>query len=89
MNTHSQKLVHHLIASQVGSHRHESSIEDTTTFDQLGLDTLDRALVALRIEDVAGADGDLFIDALDHSTTVGDLVALVDRWWQRGKAVSS
>jgi formylglycine-generating enzyme required for sulfatase activity len=83
MNTHSQKLVHHLIASQVGNQ--EAPIEAATTFDQLGLDTLDRALVALRIEDVTGADGDLFIHALDHSRTVGDLVALVDRRWQRGK----
>ena len=59
------------------------------TFDQLGLDTLDRALVALRIEDVTGADGHLFVHALDQSKTAGDLVALVERWWQRGKAVSS
>lgn len=87
MNTHSQKLVRHLIASHLGTH--EAPIEDAMTFDQLGLDTLDRALVALRIEDVTGADGHLFVHALDQSKTVGDLVALVERWWQRGKAVSS
>jgi acyl carrier protein len=87
MNTQSQKLVRHLIASHLGDR--EASIEDATTFDQLGLDTLDRALVALRIEDVTGADGDLFLHAVDHSSTVGDLVALVDRCWHRGEAASS
>jgi acyl carrier protein len=87
MNTHSQKFVRHLIASHLGNR--QAPIEDATTFDQLGLDTLDRALVALRIEDVTGADGDLFLHALDHSTTVGELVALVDRWWQRREALSS
>ena len=60
MNTHSQKLVRHLIASHLGTH--EAPIE---------------------------ADGHLFVHALDQSKTVGDLVALVERWWQRGKAVSS
>jgi acyl carrier protein len=81
MNAHSQKFVRYLISSHLG-HR-EALIEDATTFDELGLDTLDLALVALRIEDVTGAQGDFFIHALDHTTTVGDLATLVDRWWQR------
>ena len=87
MKTHSRKFVRHLIAFQLGNR--EAPMDDATTFDQLGLDTLDRALVALRLEDVTGAKGQLFIHALDHSTTVGDLVALVDGWWKRGKAVPS
>jgi acyl carrier protein len=81
MNAHSQKFVRYLISSHLG--HHEAPIEDATTFGELGLDTLDLALVALRIEDVTGAHGDFFIHALDHTTTVGDLVTLVDRCWQR------
>ena len=40
------------------------------------------------IEDGTGADSHFFIDALEHSTKAGDLVALVDRWWQQ-QAVAS
>jgi len=87
MNTHSQKLVHSLIASHV--HDQEAAIEDASSFKELGLDALDVAFVVLRIEDVTGVGGEFFIEAVDHSTTVGDLVALVSRWWQRGEAHSS
>jgi acyl carrier protein len=84
MNTHSQKLVHHLVASHVRGQ--EAVIEDARSFEELGLDALDVAFVVLRIEDVTGVGGEFFVDAVDHSKTVGDLVALVDRWWPRGEA---
>jgi acyl carrier protein len=84
MNLHSQKLVHHLIASHLRDQ--QAAIEDARSFEELGLDALDVAFVVLRLKDVTGVGGEFFIDAIDHSTTVGDLVALVDRWWPRGAA---
>jgi acyl carrier protein len=81
MNIHSQKLVHHVIASHVGSYR--TPVEDAKTYDELGLDALDVVLVVRQLEEVTGVDGNFFIDALENTRTVGELVALVDRWWQR------
>ena len=86
MSTQAQNLVHHFIGSQLKDHH--VPIEDATTFDELGLDALDLVLVVLRLEDVTGANGDFFINALEHSTKAGDLVALVDRWWQEQEVAS-
>jgi acyl carrier protein len=81
MNIHSQELVHHVIASHLRDD--EAPIDDARSFDELGLNALDVVLVLRRIEDATGVDGEFFIDALDHTRTVGDLVELVDRWWHQ------
>jgi acyl carrier protein len=86
MNTDSKNVVHHAIASQVRDHR--SPIEDARSFDELGLDALDVVLVLRRIEDQTGVNGEFFIDALDHTRTVGELVEVVDRWWHQEEAQS-
>jgi hypothetical protein len=46
------------------------------------LDPLDLVLVVLRLESLDRGKGDFPVAALDRATTVGDLVALVDRWLQ-------
>jgi acyl carrier protein len=78
MDSSSRALVHHLLASQLQVD--EASIDDAHRFEELGLDPLHIVLVVLRLEDFDRGNGDFPVDALDHATTVGDLVALVDRW---------
>jgi hypothetical protein len=56
------------------------SIEDATTFDELGMMPLDLVLVVLRLESFDRGAGDFPLAALDEAKTVGDLVALVERW---------
>lgn len=81
MNPHTQALVHSLIASQL--HIPDESIEDTGTFDALGLDLLDLLFVVLRLEKFDSGKGDFPVASLDDARTVGDLVALVDGWLHR------
>jgi hypothetical protein len=46
------------------------------------MDLLDVLLVVLRLEHFDHGDGDFPFAALEHTKTVGDLVALVDLWLQ-------
>jgi hypothetical protein len=78
MGSSSQAVVHHLLASQ--SRMDGASLTAAHRIDQLGLGPLDLVLVALRLEALHRGNGDFPVAALDYATTVGDLVALVDRW---------
>jgi hypothetical protein len=78
MSSSSQALVYHLLASQ--SHIDEASLTSAHRIDTLGLGPLDLVLVGLRLEALHRGHGDFPVAALDYATTVGDLVALVDRW---------
>jgi acyl carrier protein len=78
MNPHTQALVHSLLASQLGIP--DESIEDTQTFDALGLDLLDLMFVVLRLEQFDSGKGDFPVAALDNARTVADLVELVQGW---------
>jgi acyl carrier protein len=79
MNSHSQAFVHHLLAMQL--HKDDEVIKDPQRLDELGLDPLDLVLFVLRLEEFAGGDEEFPLLRLDDAETVGDLVALVDLWW--------
>jgi acyl carrier protein len=87
MKSHSQALVHHLLASRLRID--DESIEDTHSFDELGMDPLDLVLVVIRLEDFDRGGGDFPVAALDHARTVGDLVELVDVWLSRDRMPST
>jgi acyl carrier protein len=84
MNTPSQLLVHALIASHLKVD--EAMVEDSVRLDDLGLDPLDLVLVVVRLEDLDRGAGDFPVAALEKARTVGDLVTLVELWWQRERA---
>lgn len=86
MSTPSQVIVHALLASQLKVE--EASIEDPVLLEDLGLDPLDLVLVAVRLEDLDRGAGDFPVAALEHAKTVGDLVTLVELWWQRERAAT-
>src|SRR5882672_12916638 len=77
----SRTLVHYLVARQlrVG----DASIHDAQRFDELGLDPLNLVLIVLQLEDRTDKVGEFPLGALDHTRTVGQLVALVDLWLSR------
>jgi acyl carrier protein len=81
MDTSPQALVHQLLASRL--HIDDASISDKDRFDDLGLTPLDLVLVVLRLDRLDRGDGEFPLYALDHATTVGDLVDLVELWLQR------
>lgn len=57
------------------------AIDDAQRIDHdLGLDRLDLALIAVRLEDSAPFRGELPFELLDEVVTVGELVAIVDTW---------
>jgi acyl carrier protein len=87
MNSPSHALVHHLLASHLQIE--EASIKDALRFEELGLEPLDLVLVVLRLERFDRGQGDFPVAELDRARTVGDLVALVDHWWQRNPMQSS
>ena len=80
MATTPQALVHQLLASRLRVD--ESSIKDTDRFDNLGLGPLDIVLVVLQLDRLDRGDGEFPLLALEHATTVGDLVDLVELWLQ-------
>ena len=86
MSTPSQVIVHTLLASHLKVE--EASIEDPVRHDDLGLDPLDLVLVVVRLEDLDRGAGDFPVAALEHAETVGDLVTLVELWWQRERAAT-
>jgi hypothetical protein len=87
MDTSHQALVHRLLASRlrVGA----ECIRDTDRFDELGLTPLDLVLVVLQMERLDPGDGEFPLYALDHATTVGDLVDVIELWLQRDTMPSS
>ena len=76
-----QALVHQLLASRL--HIDEASIEDTDRLDDLGLTPLDLVLVVLRLDRFDRGDGEFPLYQLEHATTVGHLVDLVELWLRR------
>ncbi len=78
MDTSPQALVHQLLASRLQVDA--ASIQDTDRFDDLGLGPLDLVLVVLRLDRLDRGDGEFPLYALEHATTVGDLVDLVELW---------
>jgi acyl carrier protein len=80
MDTSPQALVHQLLASRL--HIDAASISDTDRFDDLGLGPLDIVLVVLQLDPLDPGDGEFPLLALEHATTVGDLVDLVELWLQ-------
>jgi acyl carrier protein len=87
MNSPSQALVHHVLASYLQID--ETSIDDRQTFDTLGLEPLDLVFVVLRLEDLDRGDGEFPLEALERAKTVGDLVLLVEIWSQRDTSPGS
>ena len=87
MDTSPQALVHQILASRLRVD--EASIRDADRFDDLGLTPLDLVLVVLRLDRLDRGDGEFPLYALDHATTVGDLVELVELWLQRVTMPSS
>jgi len=81
MDTSPQTLVHQLLASRL--HVDDAAISDMDRFDDLGLTPLDLVLVVLRLDRLDRGDSEFPLYALDHATTVGDLVDLVELWLQR------
>jgi acyl carrier protein len=81
MDSHSQMLVRHLIASRLQI-EDEESIADTRRLDDLALDMFDLVLVAVELEELAGGGGPFPVGDLAQVETVGDVVALVDDWLQ-------
>jgi acyl carrier protein len=84
MSTPSQAIVHASLATHLGIE--EALIEDPARLDDLGLDPLDLVLVVVRLENLDRGAGDFPVAALEHAKTVGDLVTLVELWWQRERA---
>jgi acyl carrier protein len=80
MDTSPQALVHQMLASRL--HIDVGSISDTDRFDDLGLGPLDIVLVVLQLDRLDRGDGEFPLLALEHATTVGDLVDLVELWLQ-------
>ena len=80
MNTSPQVLVHRLVASRL--HIDEAAIKDTDRLDDLGLAPLDLVLVVARLDGLDAGDGEFPLFALEHATTIGDLVDLVELWLQ-------
>jgi acyl carrier protein len=80
MDTSPQTLVHQLLAARL--HVDATSLHDSDRFDDLGLGPLDLVLVVLRFERMDRGDGEFPLYALDHATTVGDLVDLIELWLQ-------
>jgi acyl carrier protein len=87
MDTSPQALVHQLLASRLRVD--EAAIRDADRFDDLGLGPLDLVLVVLRLDRLDRGDGEFPLYALEHATTVGDLVDLVELWLQRDTMPSS
>ncbi len=86
MDISPQALVHQLLASRLRIAA--ASIQDTDRFDDLGLGPLDLVLVVLRLDRLDRGDGEFPLYALEHATTVGDLVDLVELWL-RGDTMQS
>ncbi len=82
MKSLTQALVHHMLAAQINID--EAVINDSHTFDELGLDPVDLALVAIRLEDLHQEHGEFSLAQLDFAATVGDFVMLYELWLQRG-----
>lgn len=74
----SQDLVYSCIAAQLRIE--PAAFDDTYTFEELEMDALDILLVVLRLEQFECGSGDFPLAALNSAETIGDLVALVDRW---------
>jgi acyl carrier protein len=79
MESYSQVIVRHLVASRLRI-EDEESIADTRRFDDLGLDMFGLVLVAVELEELAGGSGSFPVGDLADAETVGDVVALVDGW---------
>jgi acyl carrier protein len=80
MKSPSEALVYGLLASHLQIDA--EWIVNADRFVELGLGPLDLVLVVLRIEDLCGGEGGFPLAELAHATTVGDFVALVDRWME-------
>jgi hypothetical protein len=78
MDSHSQTLVYALIAPLLP--RTDVSIEDADLLDELGLDALDLALVAIKLQDLEPDRGAFPLSTLALARSVGDLVVIVDVW---------
>ena len=81
MNPPPRALVHQLLASRL--HIDEASIRDTDLLDELGVTPLDLLLVVLWLDRLDHVDSEFPLEALEHASTVGDLVDLVDPWLQK------
>jgi len=87
MKSLAQALVHHLIARQLKID--ETAIDDRLTFDELGLDPVDLALVAIQLEDLHHEQGKFSLAQLDFAATVGEFVVLYELWLQRDRLSDS
>jgi hypothetical protein len=81
MDSHSQALVHDLLAFHL--RLDPDLIRDADDFVELDLEPLDLVLVVLRLEALCGREGDFPLVDLADARTVGDFVTLVDSWLRR------
>jgi acyl carrier protein len=75
-----EALVHDLLASHLQVET--ESVENADSLSELGLDPLDLVIVVLKMEQLCGGDSFFPLVALADARTVGDFVALADRWLQ-------
>jgi acyl carrier protein len=80
MDTSPEALVHRLLASRL--HVDPASIDDTDRLDDLGLGPIDLVLVVLQLVRLGRRESEFPLSALEHATTVGDFVDLVELWLQ-------
>ena len=78
MHSASQVLVYTLLAPLLPTDK--VPIEDADLIEELGLDPLDLALVAIKLEELEPQNGSFPLAALRDAKSVGDLVDLVDGW---------
>jgi hypothetical protein len=78
MNSASHVLVYALLAPLLPTDK--AQIEDADLIEELGLDPLDLALVAIKLEELEPENGNFPLAALEYAKSIGDLVELVDRW---------
>jgi hypothetical protein len=87
MNSPSQALVYALVASLLQTD--DALFKDDDLLDELGLDTLNLLLLAIKLEELEPGNGSFPLVTMARVRTMGDLVELVDLWSQRDTSPSS
>jgi hypothetical protein len=78
MASASQVLLYTLLAPLLPTEK--LPIKDEDLLEELGLDPLDLALVAIRLEELEPDHGRFPLAALAHANSIGDLVEIVEIW---------
>jgi hypothetical protein len=78
MHSIAQTLVYAALAPLLPTER--TPIDDTVLLEELELDPLDLALLAIKLEELEPENGAFPLNALTRAKSVGDLVEIVDDW---------